>query len=164
MKSSWKTPIRSDFLWIKINPNNDEDPYCVEIQRYGEFKQLKVKQWIKVGHVPREISRHVNYFLQLGSEIAVCVHDTKLHRSLTALKGLEILLEMTFKITSAKQKIIERLKSHIESNYKNPVEAKVEDKKVLKTCEQDLVESDAGSEISFTDNPEIEDEVIHISD
>ena len=76
---------------------------------------------VNIDTLPREISRHVHFFIKLGGTTNVKVYDTKLHRSLTALKGLEILLEVTFHIIVEKNKIIERLKQHIESNYKNPI-------------------------------------------
>ena len=75
-----------------------------------------------MGHFPREISRHVHFFIKLGGKVDVSVYDVKFHKSLTALKGLEILLNASFKISGVKKfAVLERLKDHIESNYKTPV-------------------------------------------
>ena len=43
--------------------------------------------------------------------------DTKLCKSPVALKGLEIILSMTFSIEASKLKVLERLQDHIKNYY-----------------------------------------------
>ena len=58
------------------------------------------------------------YFLETcNGQIDVKVRDVKLHKSPVALKGLEIHLDVTFKIDSAKEDILHRLRDHIAQNY-----------------------------------------------
>ena len=45
------------------------------------------------------------------------VKDTKLFKSPVALKGLEIMMHVTFAIDNSKQKIIEQLQDHIKLHY-----------------------------------------------
>ena len=58
------------------------------------------------------------YFIETcNGQIDVKVRDVKLHKSPVALKGLEIHLDVTFKIDSAKEDILHRLRDHIAQNY-----------------------------------------------
>ena len=68
--------------------------------------------------MPIELSRHIYYFIETcNGQIDVKVRDVKLHKSPVALKGLEIHLDVTFKIDSAKEDILHRLRDHIAQNY-----------------------------------------------
>ena len=68
--------------------------------------------------MPIELSRHIQYFIETcNGQIDVKVRDVKLHKSPVALKGLEIHLDVTFKIDSAKEDILHRLRDHIAQNY-----------------------------------------------
>ena len=91
------------------------------------FTASDQENWVTVGHMPKEVSRHIHFFLKLGGKTTITVFDTKFHKSLTVLKGLEILLEVTFSIISEKHNmdILKRLKTHINTNYKNPVQVTV---------------------------------------
>ena len=70
-----------------------------------------------VGHVPREISRPVNYFLKYGGEVFGKVADEHYRPSPIPKGGLEITLTVICKIAANKQEIIQRLDSLIKDNY-----------------------------------------------
>ena len=70
-----------------------------------------------VGHIPREISRNVFWFIKVGGTTQVKLHSTKLYQSPIALKGLEILLDVTFFIAPAKHEVLNRLKEHVDTKY-----------------------------------------------
>ena len=57
------------------------------------------------------------FFLKLGGSVKLEVKDTKLWKSPVALRGLEIMLNVTFSIDNSKLKIIERLQDHIKLHY-----------------------------------------------
>ena len=120
MKSTWPKPDLSDKLKVQLDKDNNDDPFVVAVFKINNTKGKSASREV-VGHCPREISRHV-HFIKLGGKVVVSVHDVKFHKSLTALKGLEILLNASFRISGAiKFAVLERLKDHIESNYKTPV-------------------------------------------
>ena len=62
-----------------------------------------------VGHVPKEISRAVFFFISKGGKVVGRVLDSK--------GGLEILLMVQFKVADEKRKYMERLKEIITKNY-----------------------------------------------
>ena len=67
---------------------------------------------VTVGHVPREMSRHVWYAIQEGAEVSGTVKS--LSPKLSPLKqgGLEIMITMTVKLK--KSKAMEVFKTHVE--------------------------------------------------
>ena len=70
-----------------------------------------------VGHIPREISRPIYYFLKYGGEVCGEVADEKYRPSPIPKGGLEIALTVTCKISATKQDILQRLDSMIKENY-----------------------------------------------
>ena len=55
-----------------------------------------IRQSDVFGHIAREISRHVFWFIKVGGTTQVQLHSTKLYQSPIALTGLELLLDVTF--------------------------------------------------------------------
>jgi hypothetical protein len=111
-ESSWKYPSLTDKLSLRIEAENVEDPCAVAI----------ILKDCPVGHIPREISRHVFWFLKLGGKAVVKLRSIKLYQSPIALKGLELLLDVTFLIDPSKHLLLKRLKDHIDTNYAAPKE------------------------------------------
>ena len=85
-QTTWKAPSLTDKLSLKLEPLNEEDPHAVAVIRQSDV----------VGHIPREISRHVFWFIKVGSTTQLKLHSTKLYQSPIALKGLDFLLDVTF--------------------------------------------------------------------
>ena len=66
-----------------------------------------------VGHLPKELSQAVCFFLERGRKISENVFEEK-YRPLPILKGgLEIMLEVELKIEDKKRKILERFQDII---------------------------------------------------
>lgn len=110
--STWKTPSLLDNLSLLPQPHNPEDKHAVAVVR-GDLK-------VVVGHLPREISRQCFWFLKLGGWATAKLHSTTIYQSPIALRGLELLLEITFFIDHTKSNILARLKDHIKVNYNRP--------------------------------------------
>ena len=70
-----------------------------------------------VGHVPKEISRAVFFFISRGGKVIGRVLNEKRYPSPIPKGGLEILLMVQFKIADEKRKYMERLKEIITKNY-----------------------------------------------
>ena len=81
-----KAPSLTNKLSLKLEPLNGEDPLAFAVIRQSDV----------VGHIPREIYRHVLWFIKVGGTTQVKLHSTKLYQSPIALKGLELLLDVTF--------------------------------------------------------------------
>lgn len=83
------------------------DPYCckITIQRKDRVGA------VTVGHIPREISRFVYYFLQEGGSIYGSVVDTQPKVSPIPQGGLEVPLLLHF--NHPKNSILERMKGFI---------------------------------------------------
>ena len=110
-----------------------------------------------MGHIPREISRHVCWFIKLGGNTQVTLHSTKLYQSPIALKGIELLLHVTFGIDPSKHEVLKRLKEHIDTNYKTPDELELKDatKKTKRINQQQNKDPQQGTEDPQQDPPEI---------
>ena len=70
-----------------------------------------------VGHVPKEISRTVFFFILRGGKVVCRVLDEKCYPLPIPKGGLEILLMVQFKIADEKRKYMECLKEIITKNY-----------------------------------------------
>ena len=110
--STWRSPSLSDKLSLLPQPHNPEDKHAVAV--------VKGDDQIVVGHLPREISRQCFWFLKLGGWTTVKLQSTTIYQSPIALRGLELLLEITFFIDHAKSNILGRLRDHIRVNYNRP--------------------------------------------
>ena len=114
------------------------DPYCckitvVRIDRIGP---------VTVGHIPRELSRFVHYFLHEGGSITGIVVSTQHRVSPIPEGGLEIPIQMTFSHRS----------KHITNKMKTLVDTQVA--KMAETFRMDDERDD-------DDDDEVEDIVMH---
>ena len=86
-------------------------------------RKLKTKLTADViGHVPREISRVVFFYITHGGKLVGNIYSPQYFRSPIATRGLEILIDCDFKIEASKLKRLEHLKEIIERNYEPVVE------------------------------------------
>lgn len=91
------TPFEGEILDTTREHNNPYDKYAVAVK----------KGQITVGHVPREISKTVAFFIKHGG-IVVCKVMSSQHRHSEIAGGLEIPCMIRF---TADRAMIERLKS-----------------------------------------------------
>ena len=89
------------------------DPFSVAWKRKNKEKLIPET----VGHVLREISRAVWFFLEVGGKVSGRVCEKKYRPSPIPKGGLEILLKVTFSIPDNKRRFLDRLKDIIEVNY-----------------------------------------------
>ena len=94
---NWGNAKEGDKVTIEIETDKESkkiDPYCCSIKAMiGNPKQIAT-----VGHIPREISRHVYYFLkEEGGKVDGFVFNTKYRPSPIPSGGLEIPLMLSFK-------------------------------------------------------------------
>ena len=96
---TWTDVKQGDSVSVEIETNEESkkvDPHsCAIKELVGQLPQLKT-----VGHIPREISRHVFFFLKKeNGRVEGTVHSTKYRPSPIPAGGLEIPLMLTFKST-----------------------------------------------------------------
>ena len=70
-----------------------------------------------VGHVPREISRIMYYFLNRGGKISAVVNSGRYRPSPIPKGELEILVSVTLKIDNENRRYLQRLIQLINDNY-----------------------------------------------
>ena len=80
------------------------DPYCCKIT----ISRLDRIGPVTVGHIPREISRYVYYFLAMDGVVSGTVINTQYSHSPIPAGGLEVPLWLTF--AHRKKWIIDRLR------------------------------------------------------
>ena len=115
-KTIWKSPKQGEILKAEEEKNKEallHDPYSITWKRKCKGKLIAEV----VGHVPREISRAVNFFLKRGGKLIARVSDCKYRRSPIANGGLEIPLMATFLINEEKKRYLDRMKVFVETNY-----------------------------------------------
>ena len=83
------------------------DPYCCKIT----ISRLDRIGPVTVGHIPREISRYVYYFLAMDGVVSGTVINTQYSHSPIPAGGLEVPLWLTF--AHRKKWIIDRLRDFI---------------------------------------------------
>ena len=76
-----------------------------------------------VGHILREISRFVWYFLNYGGKVEENVHSERHRRSPIPSGGLEIILVAKFAISDENRRYLAHLSTLIQRNYKVNEEA-----------------------------------------
>ena len=116
---------------------------------------------VVAGHIPREISRAVWFFIEKGGSLSGKVFEERCRPSPIPKGGLEILLKVTFVISDEKRRYMERLKSIISENYVDP-EA-TESFALNESCRfesEENVDSDMEEIILEDDEPEDEEGVI----
>lgn len=90
-----------------LEPGNRYDPYCTS---------LVTKNTEIVGHIPREISRYIHFFLKRGGQVSATVTSTRRHRSPIEQGGLEVLITVTARhdTVSATTKLLALTLKHVQ--------------------------------------------------
>ena len=100
-ETSWSNAKEGDEVKVELETNkssNKIDPYACAIRAKEEY----FKGWKTVGHIPREISRHVYFFIKSeGGSVNGTVISTKYRTSPIPAGGLEIPLLLTFSCSKA---------------------------------------------------------------
>lgn len=100
-------PVR---VSIETNPTSKAyDPYCCKIT----IRRLDRIGVVTVGHIPRELSRYVYYFLNEGGSVTGTVSSVQHRVSPIPEGGLEIPIQMTF--SHHAKPIIEKMKLFVET-------------------------------------------------
>ena len=110
--NNWTNLVILPLVQISIKTNAISkvyDPYCCKIT----ITQRDKIGAVTVGHIPRELSRFVNYFLQEGGSVTSTVASIQYRVSPLPEWGLEITIQMTFSHTS--KRIVEKMKLFVES-------------------------------------------------
>ena len=100
-------------VFIETNKNSiEKDPYACAIKKQNANFGL----WDTVGHIPREISRHVYYFIAAeGGSISGTVMSTDYRHSPIPSGGLEIPLKLQFSANS--KEVYQKMKWFVEKLY-----------------------------------------------
>ena len=100
-ETSWSNAKEGDEVKVELETNkssNKTDPYACAIRAKEEY----FKGWKTVGHIPREISRHVYFFIKSeGGSVNGIVISTKYRTSPIPSGGLKIPLLLTFSCSKA---------------------------------------------------------------
>ena len=94
---AWSSAKLEDFVTVEIETDKESkkiDPYCCAIKAMVDIPpRLKT-----VGHAPREISRHMFFFLkEENGKVNGFVYSSQYQPSPVPAGGLEIPLTLTFK-------------------------------------------------------------------
>ena len=111
-KNTWKQPKKDEIVFTEKESSKtalEHDPYSIAWKKKNKSKITADV----VGHVPKEISRAVFFFISRGGKVL----DEMYYPSPIPKGGLEILLMVQFKIADEKIKYMERLKEIITKNY-----------------------------------------------
>ena len=111
-KNTWKRPKKDEIVFAEKESSKtalEHDPYSIAWKKKNKSKITADV----VGHVPKEISRAVFFFISRGGKVL----DEMYYPSPIPKGGLEILLMVQFKIADEKRKYMERLKEIITKNY-----------------------------------------------
>ena len=112
------SPKRGEVLFANEEKNSEalnSDPYAVTWIKKNKSSLVADV----VGHVPREISRFVHFFLRRGGKVEARVYSERYIPSPIASGGLEIVLSATFKIVDDDRRYLNRLIGLITGNYKH---------------------------------------------
>ena len=115
-KSTWKRPKKNETVFAEKDTNKtalEIDPYSIAWTKKNKSKLTSDT----VGHIPKEISRTVFFFISRGGKVVGKVLEEKCYPSPIPKGGLKILLIAQFKIADEKRKYLERLKEMIANNY-----------------------------------------------
>ena len=117
-KTVWPSPSFNDVLVAE----KETDEKALMHDKHAVAWKRKVKSKLVpdiVGHVPRELSRAVWYFLDLGGKAIGNVFERKYYPSPIPRGGLEIILKVKFSISDDNRRFSERLREIIET-YNEP--------------------------------------------
>ena len=115
-KNTLKRPKKDEIIFAEKESSKtavEHDPYSIAWKKKNKSKITADV----VGHVPKEISRAVFFFISRGGKVIGRVLNEKRYPSPIPKGGLEILLMVQFKIADEKRKYMERLKEIITKNY-----------------------------------------------
>ena len=124
-KTMWKEPKRGEFVFAEKELNEEALLYDTFSVAWKRKLTTKVNADV-VGHLPREISRAVWFFITHGGSLTGKVHSPKYYPSPIAQRGLEILIDCEFKMDASKLILVERLQEIIDTNYKDPASLSVQ--------------------------------------
>ena len=115
-KNTWKRPKKDEIVFAEKESSKtalEHDLYSITWKKKNKSKMTADV----VGHVPKEISRAVFFFIPRSGKVVGRVLDKKCYPSPIPKGGLEILLMVQFKIADEKRKYMERLKEIVTKNY-----------------------------------------------
>lgn len=144
-KNTWKRPKKNETVFAEKETNKtalEDDPYSIAWKKKNNSKIT----CDVVGHVPKEISRAVFYFMSRGGKVIGQVLEEQCYPSPIPKGGLEILLMVKFKIADENRKYMERLKEIISTNYNVdfPEGIEIDNQEVyMKTVREDEQSGDA---------------------
>ena len=95
--ATWKNAKAGQEVKVQVETNKsskESDPYACAIKVKNNF----FDNWMTVGHIPREISRHCFYFIQEGESISGQLLSTNYKVSPIPAGGLEVPLLLTFSV------------------------------------------------------------------
>ena len=102
-KNTWKRPKKDDIVFAKKESSKtalEHDPYSIAWKKKSKSKITADV----VGHVPKETSRALFFFMSRGGKVVGRVLDEKCYLSPIRKGGLEILLMVRLKIADKKRK------------------------------------------------------------
>ena len=115
-KSTWKTPKIGQILYAA----KESGQIALTIDRYSVAWMMKNRSKLTadvVGHIPKEISRAVWFFLEKGGKVQGKVHEERYRPSPIPKGGLEIILSASFIISDENRRFLDRLKNIVMANY-----------------------------------------------
>ena len=104
--SSWKNAKAGQRVKVEKETSATSksiDPYACAIKI-----KCFLDNWITVGHIPREISRHCYFFMKEGGEISGYLVSTNYKPSPIPAGGLEVPLLLAFSVKN--EQIFEQMK------------------------------------------------------
>ena len=114
-ETSWSNAKEGDEVKVDLETNKSSKkiyPYACAVRAKEEY----FKGWKTVGHIPREISRHVYFFIKSeGGSVSGTVISTKYRTSPIPAGGLEIPLLLTFSCSKAIS--FEKMKTFVQTLY-----------------------------------------------
>ena len=111
----------------KVEPvlvKKETDQNALSIDRFSVTWKRKLKTKLTadiIGHIPKEISRAVLFFINHRSKVTGSVYSSKCFPPSVSTRGLEVLIDCDFKIEASKLNLLERLKDTTERNYDESV-------------------------------------------
>ena len=148
-KTVWENPKKGEPVFAEQDKSEEAmqaDSHAVAWKR----KTLSKLTPDVIGHVPRELSRALWFFISHGGTIKGQVASSQYFRSPIARGGLEIMIDCTFTIDAGKMAIVERLQQIIDASYTDPTESAIEP--IAYIDEQNESDEDDDLEILFVND------------
>ena len=117
-KEVWKSPNTGQ----KLSTEKEKDLLVLKIDPYYVAGKLKTKDKLipmVVGHIPREISCFVSFFMDYGERMEGVVLSPEFNASPIPRGGLEIILKRRFTIAEEKSKYLHHLKELVKDDYES---------------------------------------------